>query len=141
MKGPIHFCHGLLAALAITFAGVASAQVEPHKHPAVADKEFQHQDLQFEMVRHTVSDLGERALEARSTLQRLGATVAPARIDARSGRFVTLWPTVPMIPGNGVGNDLAWSDVSFAPPRDHVALERAAWTAFRGYLQTHRADL
>ena len=42
-------------------------------------------------------------------------------------------PTVPLLPGSGVGNDLQWSDVGFLP-KSTADYETLAWDAFTNYL-------
>ncbi len=48
-------------------------------------------------------------------------------------------PAQPLLPGDGVGNDLAWSDLQGAAPKGAAAMERAAWDALAGYLEAHQA--
>src|SRR5262249_45734962 len=65
---------------------------------------------------------------------------ASSRVDHLSGRFTTLLPAMPLIPGSGVGNNLRWSDLNVAP-RDDQDREQVALQAFLGYLKDHQAEL
>ena len=119
------------------------ATVEPEKRADVAEKAFRHAELDIPVVRQAVGELGPaRAADVRRDLARLGATEKPVRVDARSGRFETLWPSTPLVPGRGVGNNLKWTELKLAgPPTSTEALENAAWNAFQGYLNNHRSEL
>ena len=117
--------------------GVTLAIDEPAKIETVAAKAFKHQGLQFETRDLEVSSLGRAAGEVKNSLSALGAAEASARIESLSGRFSTLLPAVPLVPGTGVGNDLIWNQLS--PSRE--AKEQAAMEAFLGYLGSHRAAL
>ena len=81
----------------------------------------------------------EAAADARGRLEALGAPNAGAFLDQRSGRFATLLLSEPMIPGLGVGNQLAWEKANV--PTDERAIGRAAWNAVQRYLRTHEATL
>ncbi|MCP4246430.1 MAG: hypothetical protein GY778_05210, partial [bacterium] len=83
----------------------------------------------------------EAAAGARRDLAKLGIAGTGARLDARSGRFETLLPARPLLPGNGVGNTLVWDDLALAAPADATAYESAAWEAFTGYLEAHSETL
>ncbi|MDA8017575.1 MAG: hypothetical protein MPN21_09015 [Thermoanaerobaculia bacterium] len=115
--------------LVTVLASPVSATVEPERPGYVAAKAFRNADLDIPVVRQAVSELGaERAQAVRQRLARLGATEQPARIDARSGRFETMWPATPLVPGTGVGNNLTWSQLQLVgpPATTTEALETAA---------------
>ena len=57
------------------------------------------------------------------------------------GRFATLLPTTPLVPGRGVGNNLSWSELKAEAPQSRAAKEQAAWSAFLGFLDAYQADL
>ena len=128
-----------LASLALaSLALPALAQVEPVKPADLAAKSFRHQDLSIHTRDLELSQINRAALaEVKSSLAQLGAPEASARIDERSGRFSTLLPAVPLVPGNGVGNSLAWSKaVTTREQREKVAMD-----AFLGYLTANRSAL
>ena len=134
-------CLGLLTLVATPI----HAQVEPVKAPDIAAKAFKHSDLTVEEYYETTQSLGaissDASVQARQSLSRLGINEATARIDKRTGRFVTLMPTTPLIPGRGVGNALRWSDFGRAAvPTDHE-VEVEAFAAFHEYLAANQADL
>jgi len=125
-----------LALAGLAFPGFA--QDEPAKSPVIQSKVFQHQGLKFETRDLEVRQLSRAAaFEVKGSLAQLGAPEASARIDEHSGRFSTLLPVVPLVPGSGVGNTLAWSKA--APNRENR--EKAALDAFLGYLGNNRAAL
>ncbi len=119
-----------------------AAQVEPEKHPAVAEKSFRHADLDIAAAHLEVRQLPATAAgEARGRLNRLGVAETSAFVDQRGGRFVTLMPATPLLPGRGDGNRLTWGDLRIAAPKDAAAGEKAAYAAFESYLRSHRYDL
>jgi hypothetical protein len=128
----------VVVALSAALAHVALALEVPEKAPDVAAKAFKHPDLEIDHRDLALSSLNERAAgELRSSLALLGADAESARVDQLSGRFSTLLPAVPLVPGRGVGNGLAWSKA--APSREER--EQAALDAFLLYLGRHRAAL
>ncbi len=137
-------CSGLLTlALLLTLLapGALLAQVQPEKLPAVAERAHRHADLDIPAFNLEVRQLQPATANGvRQRLGRLGVNEATARVDKRSGNFVTLMPATPLLPGTGVGNHLTWDD-KVAAPEGPAARERAAWEAFLGYLRAHRDDL
>ncbi|MCB1049450.1 MAG: hypothetical protein KDC71_02540 [Acidobacteria bacterium] len=76
---------------------------------------------------------------AVSRLQDAGIGATQAQVDIRSGKFGTLLPAEPLIPGRGVGNTLSWSSFGFskrAPSEGDMA--QAAWGAFLEYVQSNQ---
>jgi hypothetical protein len=141
-------CAAFLAMLlAILLAAPLAAQVEPEKLPQVAEKQFRHPDLDIPDLRLEVRQLPAAAASAaRGRLQRLGVDEGAAFVDQRGGRFVTLLPATPLVPGRGAGNELTWvdvfgSDLREGAPKDAAAAERATFDAFRSYLEANRYDL
>ena len=136
----------LFGLLVLLSAVGLQAQVEPVKDRSVAAKAFQHSDLTFDEFYETTDSLSavsrDGATQARQTLNRLGINENTARIDKRTGRFVTLMPTTPLIPGRGVGNNLTWSDLGrAAAPTDDAQIEAEAFAAFHDYLVINQAEL
>ncbi|HSM13195.1 MAG TPA: hypothetical protein VLA66_03940, partial [Thermoanaerobaculia bacterium] len=68
----------------------------------------------------------------------LGVRPEQTLVDRLTGRLATLYPSTPLLPGRGVGNNLSWAA---GAPRDRVALEQAALDAFREYVARHAAAL
>ena len=134
-------CLCVLAALLI-LAPAAFAQVAPEKRPDVAEKVHRNADLDIPAFNDSLDRLpASAAAQARQRLSALGIAETSARVDRRSGRFATLLPTTPLVPGRGVGNNLTWSDVAPAPPKSRGAAEAAALNAFLGYLNANRDAL
>jgi hypothetical protein len=97
----------------------------------VSSKAFQHTALNIAAVHERVDVMPtESGEQARQRISRLGGTAAMARIDMRSGRFATLLPSTPLLPGQGVGNKLT-----------QRAQQNSPWSAFRGYLGANKSDL
>jgi len=130
----------LIALLALT--GALQAQVTPERASNVADKEYQHPDLTISAFHDEVGQLPpQAAAQAQERLTRLGVDAGTARVDRRSGRFTTLTPTEPLVPGAGVGNHLLWTDLKVAGTPSRAVREKAAGDAFLAYLDVHQADL
>ncbi len=128
--------------LILVCAGSLQAQVAPVRPAALAAKSFQHPDMKGQDLFQEVSELpAKAATETQQRLVALGVGEATARLDARSGRFVTLFPTAPMIPGKGVGNHLRWSDLNKAAAPRGRAHEQAAWQAVRAFLVANQEAL
>ncbi len=123
----------LVALLGVT--GTLYAQDAPERSAAVAAKAFRHADFSGEEIFQTVDRLPTKAAVAlQRRLVDLGVEEATARLDARTGRFATLMPTTPLIPGNGVGNYLVWT-------KSGTDQEEAAWEAFYAYLEANQDAL
>ena len=122
----------LASALASLLALPLAAIVEP-EDSALRDKAYRHPDLSIRGRYAPATEM--RTIGASDALTKLAALgVAPegAYLDPRSGRWGTLILRQPLLPGDGIGNDLRWpGDVS----RDLDAARRAAWRAFTGYLR------
>ena len=119
-----------LAALVLSVP--LSAQVPPQKN--IPFEEFQHANLKgedsFQDVRALPQELNNGT---RARLEAMGLENAGAFLDMRTGRFATLLPTKPLLPGPGVGNKLTWNDLAW----DGSDRSEAAWGAFRDYLRAN----
>ncbi|MEO8275156.1 MAG: hypothetical protein ABI639_02995 [Thermoanaerobaculia bacterium] len=129
------------SALLLSVAGITSALTVPQASP-LADKEVRLAGLATEPSLKSVSEL-ESAVAGRLSddLARLGLDSRYAFIDARGGQWATLWLSAPLIPGDGVGNDLTWAALgeSQAPAKSELGL--SAWNGLVRYLDAHRAEL
>jgi hypothetical protein len=106
----------------------------------VAAKAYHHPELFIpNRFRAPASLPAREAVQANRDLARLGVPADRAFLDLRGGRWGTLLPSLPLIPGNGVGNRLTWSDLDQTAPEGSSTLERAAWQALREFLRD-RAD-
>ncbi len=115
----------------------ASAFRDPDTTP-VSAKAYRHADLYIGNVYVPVEAVdASKMAAANQALARLGGSPATAKIDYRSGRFGTLLAAKPLLPGTGVGNDLAWAKAPSSLP-EH---QRLAREAFLGYLSSHASDL
>lgn len=134
----------LLLSLAAFFvaASALDALIEPEEEPRGAARIFQHADLQPRAFHDAVENLPAETVEqVRQRLARLGVAENAARVDRRSGRFVTLLPSIPLVPGSGVGNRLRWDDVTSEQPRGRAPREEAAAVAFEAFLHSYQKEL
>ena len=89
--------------------------------------------------------LAEAAIVARgraadlAQLADLGVPASGAFLDPRSGRWGTLMPSAPMVPG--VGNQLTWSETLGRTPGSSDEIAKAAWTAYRSWLGQNAGTL
>lgn len=128
-------CLSLLALV----AGSASALVQQRADSPLADKQFVAPEMEIVGNVTRLVDLPQ-AWQTPSllALQDLGVGAQQGLLDARSGRWGTLYPVIPMIPGDGVGNTLTWD--SFGDrPGDSQAMADFAWEQISRYM-TERAD-
>ena len=127
--------------LLILAAGVAAAVIVPPASP-IADREVRLAGLQPEPTLRTVQEL-DTAVANRLTddLARLGLDTSNAFIDTRGGLWSTLWLKAPIVPGDGVGNDLTWAALGESAPLTGAALGESAWNGLVRYLDEHRAEL
>lgn len=134
-------CCALLGALCVGSRLGASVSERSDASP-LAGKEFVAESLQSEPVTLRFDDLPpEVAGPASFELERLGVDADAALLEARSGRWRTLMPAIPLIPGGGVGNELAWEDLGHdaAPAPEEIG--EIAWEQLRAYLESHAEDL
>jgi hypothetical protein len=125
-----------VALAASTFTGTALAQVRPSRS-AVAPKAMSHPDLRGQDFYQDARTLPRKAAgDVWQRLEQLGATDSTAVLDLRTGRFATLTPSTPLIPGTGVNNYLSWQKAATAEKPG-----QAAWAALRSYLRQHEGSL
>lgn len=97
---------------------------------------------QFKAAELQVSELGAPAETVsdgrfRDNARRIGGLESGAMVDLRTGRFVTLMPSTPLLPGSGAGNDLP------KPVTQPSTLELQADAArvFTQWLVDHKSEL
>ena len=128
--------------LYIAVPGQLMAAVAPERTDVFAEKEFRHPDLSVEDDFRAPDELPlAAASEARRSLTDLGVSLESARLDTRGGRFVTLLPSEPTIPGTGYGNHLSWENLNVEAPRSLSELEDTTLELFTSYLQNRRNEL
>jgi hypothetical protein len=125
----------LIAPSCLLVFTASTAPVEaivPPDPSALTEKVFRHPGLHISNLERPVAELGPPvSREAlRAQLARLGAQ--SGLLDWRSGRWGSLVLSVPLLPGDGVGNTLG--------PSRGIS-QSAAWSAVSGYLQAHQEDL
>ncbi len=126
----------------LVLATNASAFREPDVSE-LRDKVFRHSALSVNQVYLPASQVvGELYNQQLAALQTLSVDAQSAYIDTRSGRFGTLMPAQPLLPGSGKGNSMSWQNEALnqvAPNSEQ--LKQLAWDAFIGYLSTHKNAL
>ena len=136
----VRLAGGLLAA--IVAAGPVGAAVAPRKDSPIAAREFRHPQLHID---NRVQRVEELSAAARGPLLDALADVRvsspSAYLDPRTGRFATLIPAEPLLPGTGEGNGVAWSDLGMDEPSGVEGWKQGAWSAFVSYLQQRRTAL
>jgi hypothetical protein len=133
---PIWILAAALAAAPLTRP--VAAIVPPEGGPA-APELFRHPDLSPSERSLAAQRIAE--FSRRGALAELGVSATMTQVDLRTGRFLTLLPATPLLPGKGVGNTLTWQQLGVAPPTTETALKQQAWDAFRSYLERHQGAL
>lgn len=129
----------LTAIFAATFATALFAFVPPEDSP-LRQKAFSAPELYIGQAY-----LDEAAIIARgraadlAPLTDLGVPNGGAFLDPRSGRWGTLMPATPMVPG--VGNQLSWSATLGHAPADSSDIADGAFKAYRSWLGQHAGNL
>ncbi len=123
--------------MSVAFAAASQAVVVPQSEQQ--SLLFRHPDVDFAQIyvggQSLVNEVGSGRFEA------LGVSPAATQVDLRTGRFATLYPSVALLPGRGVGNRLSWEALEVPVPQSKRDLEQAAAQAFRGYLALHADEL
>src|SRR5688572_5081357 len=130
----------LLVGPLLLAAAAAPAAVPPPADP-VAARVFGAPELAIENVHQPLARL-PRALAERLQPQISalgGAAPADGYYDLRAGRWGTLVLAMPLVPGRGAGNALAWPGPG--APADDAAFKAAVWQAFTSFLEARRGQL
>ncbi len=124
-----------LLALLLAVATLPTAALEPPTDASeIRGKELRHADLYIGNSYVPPSQLTDSATWT-ADLNRLGVSPQAAYLDVRSGRWGSLMPKVPLLPGAGVGNELTWDSLSVTVPGTYGEHRTAAWNAFTNYLR------
>lgn len=129
----------LFACFAAVLAAGSLSAFQPPADSEIQQKAFSAPELYISNVLLPATD--PNAGFAASGLATLGVNPEQAYLDTRSGTWGTLMPATPLIPGDGVGNGLAWSSLRASAPADASEMRTAVWEAFHSYLTTHRSAL
>ena len=130
-----------LALLAIV-AGSAGAFVQQRNDSPLAERQFLDSALEFGDVfaRPETLPQGLRS-DALAALESLGVGSSAGIFETRGGRWATLYPVIPMIPGRGQGNNLTWEAVSGFVPADNDAIVEVAWDQVARYIEQNANNL
>ena len=128
-------CSLAVALLAVLSPALVVALVQPPENAPLFDRAFSLDDLEVPIELAVVDDLALGLRDrARSDLETLGVAVDRARFDLRTGGWGTLIPSLPIIPGDGVGNRLDWAELDAGAPRDQAELRRLVDARFRRFI-------
>jgi hypothetical protein len=129
--------------MAILGTGTVSAAVAPREATPVSAKEFRHPQMQIDNRVQRVEELPAAARGALlDALADLGVSSSQfAYVDPRTGRFATLLPVEPLLPGTGEGNSLTWADKGQAEPASVEGWKKPAWDALVAYIGQRSAAL
>ncbi|MEM7481009.1 MAG: hypothetical protein AAF481_07520 [Acidobacteriota bacterium] len=128
-----------IVALTVLVAAPLLAFRQPDESP-VREKEYRHADLYIGNILQPAADLPAAAAgNAQQSLAALGLPASKARMDLRSGRWGTLLPSDPILPGSA--NSLTWQNLRGDSPGSHAAHQQAAWDAFANYLSARQSAL
>ena len=141
-NGTIRTAVSALALVLLLGAPAARGIVRPVGDAAIRGHETRHPDLTISNVYRPVAELpAGLAATLRGGLATLGVSEEAAFYDLRSGRWGTLMPSVPLIPGSGRGNFLSWADLGADPPASDEELGAIALAALFDYLGRAEAVL
>ncbi len=128
----------VLIVLALVAALPLIALVEPEQSDLRA-KSFSHPDLYIGNIYQAAPEVD--SARAAQDLADLGVSPSSAYLDIRGGRWGTLMPAHPLLPGDGVGNELTWDGLNKAAPAGRAELRTLAWDAFVEFVAQHQAQL
>lgn len=128
-----------VTALTLALTGPALAFRQPDPSP-LEEKAHRNPDLYIGNVYKQPADLPSvGAARAAQDLQSLGVAPEHARVDRRTGRWGTLLPVEPLLPGHA--NALSWGDLGIDAPATRGARQQAAWDAFAGWVSRNAGAL
>ncbi|MFK5854896.1 MAG: hypothetical protein QM503_02120 [Bacteroidota bacterium] len=138
--------HFRLKHIVFVFLIVFSTHSFAFKSPQTSDlreKTFRHADLAVSQVYlHASQASGPDFARRLSNLTELGVTPESAFLDVRSGRFGTIFTSIPLLPGNGQKNTLKWSKLAGKnSPTDINHHKKIAWEAFINFLIANKPSL
>jgi len=126
----------LVAVLTLVVGAQAAFGAVVPETSAVGARQFFHPGLDVQ------TRLVPAAQTARAAdLDAMLIPVSNAYLDTATGRWATLIPTQPLIPGDGFSNNLSWADLRVAEPADDAGIAEAAGAAFRGYVAEFSSEL
>jgi len=131
-----------LGACALLFLPASAVAQVPPEGDVVAERGFAAPGLYIPNAHQPLSRLpADLVLRLQPQLDALGVGGNLGLYDLRAGRWGGLVAATPLVPGAGVGNNLAWAALGQPAPVGDAAYQDAVWQAFRTYLQAHQAQL
>ncbi len=128
----------VVIALALVAALPLIALVEPEVTELRA-KSFSHPDLYIGNIYQPAPEVDSN--RSAQDLADLGVAPSAAYMDIRGGRWGTLMPALPLLPGDGFGNELSWDGLNKAAPTGRAELRTLAWDAFVAWVAQHQSQL
>ncbi|MDH3404962.1 MAG: hypothetical protein OEP45_15185, partial [Acidobacteriota bacterium] len=133
-------CCLLLCALVSVSAGAVVHELGPAA--PLAARAFRLGELDAGAALVPVDALpGPLQARSRERLKAMGVAPAGALLDPLGGRWATLRPAWPLLPGSGIGNDLEWESLGGWRAANDEALLELAWTRVTHYLYEHADTL
>lgn len=118
----------------LAFSDASHGQVEPER-TGIAQAEFSIENLTIQHQFNTVKQLPNQvSLTASNHLRTLGVNSNLGRIDVRGGRWSMLMLSKPLIPGDGKGNKLRWSNLTQSAPKSAVEIKNETDKAVRNFI-------
>jgi hypothetical protein len=132
----------VMVVMLVLIASSSFAFVEPQS-TEIREKAFRHPDLYLGQVYLPATQAVANGFsQVPLDLATLGVTPESAFLDVRTGRFGTLLPSSPMLPGRGQDNALTWNENwGLEAPENLAHHKRLAWEAFAGYLVANQGSL
>ena len=135
MVNPLRLALVLCGLLTVSILGA----VQP-RTTAASEKSFRHPGLRVAEETLALEEMDAATLAGlHAQIESFGVAPGTAFYDSRVGRWSSLILRHPLIPGTGVGNNLAWA--SGQAPRGDEALKAEVWKSLRAYLEAHASDL
>jgi hypothetical protein len=123
-------------------AGGAGAFVNERNDSPLADKQFIDTALEVNSLLSPIGELPEAwQTPSLAALQELGVDRDSGLLDTRGGRWGTLYPVLPMIPGTGKSNRLTWEGLGFGVTPNDAAIGDFAWSRVTDYISSRPESL
>ena len=125
---------------AVALAALPILAFDPPEEGPLRNKTYTQADLYIGSAVLSEAQIVARGENGRlASLSALGVDNGGAYMDPRSGRWATLMPTTPLLPG--IANTLTWADAGKAAPAADRELKDIVWDAYRGWLEANAGDL
>jgi Ca2+-binding RTX toxin-like protein len=129
-------------AFLLAVAGAAMALVPHRPDSPLALKQFVAPEMEIVGALARPSELPESwRIPSLLAFESRGVGSMGGLLDPRSARWGTLYPAIPLIPGDGVGNTLTWRGLGAERPRNARAIADFTWKQLSQLLREHADSL